>query len=183
MSLLKRLGSAPQQNDTRLDGDTSVSPTLYPAETRTPLASATISAPPPPPAEAARLASSLEQRVMNTPASAASSASGEITQQRILELSLWIVDRVQSSLGNQDDFKRTPESERLLQERFTTYYRQSGVNLRDDQVKLLYEMVNDELFGFGPIEPLLRDESVTEVMVNGPHLVYIEQRGKLMLTP
>jgi pilus assembly protein CpaF len=179
MSLLKRLGSTPQQNDTRLDGDTSA-PTPYPAETRTPLASTTISAPPPPPVETVRPASSLEQRVMNTPASV---ASGEITQQRILELSLWIVDRIQGSLGSQDDFKRTPESERLLQERFTTYYRQSGVNLREDQVKLLYEMVNDELFGFGPIEPLLRDESVTEVMVNGPHLVYIEQRGKLILTP
>jgi pilus assembly protein CpaF len=110
-------------------------------------------------------------------------SDGAITQQRILELSLWIVDRILGSLGNQTELKRTPESERLLQERFTNYYRQSGVNLSDSQVKQLYEMVNDELFGFGPIEPLLRDDSITEVMVNGPYSVYVEQRGKLSLTP
>jgi pilus assembly protein CpaF len=71
----------------------------------------------------------------------------------------------------------------MLQERFANYYRQSGVNLSDAQTKHLYEMVMDELFGFGPMEPLLRDESITEVMVNGPTMVYIEQRGKVMLTP
>ena len=53
------------------------------------------------------------------------------TEQRVLELSLWIVDRIQGSLGNQTELKRTPESERLLQERFTNYYRQSGINLSD----------------------------------------------------
>ncbi len=115
--------------------------------------------------------------------SSALTSEGGTTQQRILELSLWIVDRILGSLGNQTELKRTPESERLLQERFTNYYRQSGVSLSDAQVKHLYEMVNDELFGFGPIEPLLRDDTVSEVMVNGPNTVYTEQRGKLTLTP
>ena len=105
------------------------------------------------------------------------------TDQRVLELSLWIVDRIQGSMGNQTELKRTPESERLLQDRFTNYYRQSGINLSDAQVKKLYEMVTDELFGFGPIEPLLRDEANSEVMVNGPNTVYIEQKGKVILTP
>src|ERR1041384_6290948 len=108
---------------------------------------------------------------------------GGVTQQRILELSLWIVDRIQGSLGNQTELKRTAESERMLQDRFTNYYRQSGVNLSDVQVKKLYEMVTDELFGFGPIEQLLRDEGVTEVMVNGPNTIYIEQKGRVSLTP
>ncbi len=138
-----------------------------------------MAAPPPlPPEVIAR--PSLEQRVMS-PTGAIASA-GDVSQQRLLELSLWVVDRIQGSLGNQTELKRTPESERLLQERFTNYYRQSGVNLTDPQVKQLYEMVNDELFGFGPIEPLLRDDTVTEVMVNGPNTVYIEQRGKVNTT-
>jgi pilus assembly protein CpaF len=138
-----------------------------------------MAAPPPlPPEVIAR--PSLEQRVMSPTGAIAS--GGDVSQQRILELSLWVVDRIQGSLGNQTELKRTPESERLLQERFTNYYRQSGVNLSDAQVKQLYEMVNDELFGFGPIEPLLRDDTVTEVMVNGPNTVYIEQRGKVNTT-
>ncbi|MCS6841554.1 MAG: CpaF family protein [Roseiflexus sp.] len=109
-------------------------------------------------------------------------AGSEISQQRMLELSLWIVDRILSSLGNQQELKRSPEMERQLQEKFTLAYRQSGVNLTDEQTRQLYDMVMDELFGFGPIEPLLRDDSITEVMVNGPRAVYVEQKGKITLT-
>ncbi|MEV8508553.1 CpaF family protein [Actinoplanes sp. NPDC051475] len=39
--------------------------------------------------------------------------------------------------------------------------------------------VTDEILGHGPIEPLLRDASVNEVMVNGPHRVYVERGGRL----
>ncbi|HWP97457.1 MAG TPA: CpaF family protein [Syntrophomonadaceae bacterium] len=42
--------------------------------------------------------------------------------------------------------------------------------------------VLDEVFGFGPITPLLRDNSISEVMINGPEQVYIERRGKLEKT-
>jgi pilus assembly protein CpaF len=179
MSLLKRLGGPPQPNDTTPASSTVAPPPPPPAEPRGSVLGGGMAAPPPPP-EAVTRPSSLEQRVMP---SAAIMADGGVTQQRILEVSLWIVDRIQGSLGNQTELKRTPESERLLQERFTNYYRQSGVTLSDAQIKQLYEMVNDELFGFGPIEPLLRDDSVTEVMVNGPNIVYVEQRGKLSMTP
>jgi pilus assembly protein CpaF len=178
MSLLKRLGGPPQPNDTTPASSTVAPPPPPPAEPRGSMLG-NMAAPPPPPEAVAR-PSSLEQRVMP---STAISTEGGVTQQRILELSLWIVDRIQGSLGNQTELKRTPESERLLQERFTNYYRQSGVTLTDGQVKQLYEMVNDELFGFGPIEPLLRDDTITEVMVNGPNIVYVEQRGKLSTTP
>src|SRR6266508_5126775 len=178
MSLLKRLGGPPQPNDPA-PASSAVAPPPPPAEVRGSLMGGGMAAPPPlPPEVIAR--PSLEQRVMS-PTGAIASA-GDVSQQRLLELSLWVVDRIQGSLGNQTELKRTPESERLLQERFTNYYRQSGVNLTDPQVKQLYEMVNDELFGFGPIEPLLRDDPVTEVMVNGPNTVYIEQRGKVNTT-
>ena len=178
MSLLKRLGGPPQPNDPA-PASSAVAPPPPPAEVRGSLMGGGMAAPPPlPPEVIAR--PSLEQRVMS-PTGAIASA-GDVSQQRLLELSLWVVDRIQGSLGNQTELKRTPESERLLQERFTNYYRQSGVNLTDPQVKQLYEMVNDELFGFGPIEPLLRDDTVTEVMVNGPNTVYIEQRGKVNTT-
>ncbi|MSR64372.1 MAG: CpaF family protein [Verrucomicrobiae bacterium] len=47
--------------------------------------------------------------------------------------------------------------------------------------RLVAEMA-DEILGFGPIEPLLRDPTVTEVMVNGPDAVFIEQLGKITRT-
>jgi pilus assembly protein CpaF len=117
-----------------------------------------------------------------TPRATVTSSGSDVSQQRMLELSLWIVDRILSSLGNQQELKRSPEMERQLQEKFTLAYRQSGVNLTDEQTRQLYDMVMDELFGFGPIEPLLRDDSISEVMVNGPRSVYVEQKGKLTLT-
>jgi len=42
--------------------------------------------------------------------------------------------------------------------------------------------VIDEVLGYGPIEPLLKDDSVSEVMVNSPTQVYVERKGKLILT-
>ena len=42
--------------------------------------------------------------------------------------------------------------------------------------------VLDEILGLGPIEPLLKDESVTEIMINGPRHVFVERMGKLQNT-
>jgi pilus assembly protein CpaF len=42
--------------------------------------------------------------------------------------------------------------------------------------------VVDEVVGYGPLEPLLKDPSVTEIMVNGPHQIYVEQEGKVYLS-
>jgi pilus assembly protein CpaF len=49
---------------------------------------------------------------------------------------------------------------------------------REERVKLIEELA-DDVTGFGPLEPLLKDESITEVMVNGPTHVYIERDGKI----
>lgn len=49
-------------------------------------------------------------------------------------------------------------------------------------VPRLIEDIRDEMLGLGPIQPLLNDDSVTEVMVNGPQKVFVERLGKLDLT-
>jgi len=51
---------------------------------------------------------------------------------------------------------------------------------RTERQRLMQE-VRDEILGFGPIEPLLQDPSINEIMVNGPHQVYVERNGKLEL--
>ena len=42
--------------------------------------------------------------------------------------------------------------------------------------------ITDDILGYGPLEPFLRDETMTEVMVNGYHTIYIERRGKITIT-
>jgi pilus assembly protein CpaF len=46
----------------------------------------------------------------------------------------------------------------------------------------LFEELAADVIGFGPIEPLLNDASVTEIMVNGPKKIYFERKGRLLLS-
>lgn len=50
---------------------------------------------------------------------------------------------------------------------------------RPEKIRL-YESVCAELLGFGPLDPLLDDEAITEIMVNGAKHVYVEKRGKII---
>ena len=58
--------------------------------------------------------------------------------------------------------------------------RKIGLNL-SEQRDLVTMLLNDML-GLGPLEPLLADDAVTDIMVNGPKQVYVERKGKLELT-
>ena len=49
---------------------------------------------------------------------------------------------------------------------------------RDERRQIVRE-ISDDILGYGPLEPFLRDDSVTEVMVNGPDRIYVERSGKL----
>jgi pilus assembly protein CpaF len=49
---------------------------------------------------------------------------------------------------------------------------------RDERLRLIEDLIHD-ITGFGPIEPLLADPSITEVMVNGPNHIYVERNGKI----
>ena len=55
---------------------------------------------------------------------------------------------------------------------------QIGVT-RDERLRFIDEVI-DEITGLGPLEPLLADETITEIMVNGPRQIYIERRGKIL---
>jgi len=54
--------------------------------------------------------------------------------------------------------------------------------LSQAEQQLLAGQIVDDMLGFGPLEPLLRDDAITDIMVNGPYQVYAERKGKLELT-
>lgn len=62
-------------------------------------------------------------------------------------------------------------TQRILQE--------EGTSIRKDEKVQLLREIKDEVFGLGPLEPLLRDPGVCDILVNGPHQVFIERAGKL----
>lgn len=67
----------------------------------------------------------------------------------------------------------------LVKQRLNEMYVQSKVTLPDDIRKQIFNEILDEMTGFGPIQPLLDDPDVSEVMVNGPKKIFIEKSGKV----
>ncbi|MCB1403108.1 MAG: CpaF family protein, partial [Rhodobacteraceae bacterium] len=56
------------------------------------------------------------------------------------------------------------------------------IQLNAAELRNIVRLLVDDMVGLGPLEPLLADETVTDIMVNGPHQVYVERKGKLELT-
>jgi pilus assembly protein CpaF len=54
--------------------------------------------------------------------------------------------------------------------------------LTREERRQITKEITDDILGYGPLEPFLHDDSVTEVMVNGRDAIYIERRGKIELT-
>jgi pilus assembly protein CpaF len=54
--------------------------------------------------------------------------------------------------------------------------------LNETERRLIIQAIQDEMLGLGPIEPLLSDPSVSDILVNGPFQVFAERRGKIVAT-
>jgi pilus assembly protein CpaF len=71
---------------------------------------------------------------------------------------------------------------RTIDELLTAILEEEGMFLARGARKDIFEMVVNEILGFGPLEELLADESTTDIMVIGPDRVYVERKGKLFPT-
>ena len=82
-----------------------------------------------------------------------------------------------------DTEKLVPDQRRqVIYQNLTQIYAKTGLQLPDDTREKLFREILDEITGYGPIQTLLDDADVTEVMVNGPKQVYVEKKGKLVKT-
>jgi len=73
----------------------------------------------------------------------------------------------------------SPEVRATIEELFRTILQEEGLVLsRRDQMQL-FEAIIAEILGLGPLEPLLAEDSITEIMVNGPKSIYVERQGNL----
>jgi len=59
---------------------------------------------------------------------------------------------------------------------------QKKINLNQLEQQELVTLLLNDMLGLGPLEPLLADESITDIMINGPRQVFVERKGKLTLT-
>ncbi len=59
---------------------------------------------------------------------------------------------------------------------------QEKINLNLTEQRDLVSLLLDDMLGLGPLEPLLADDTISDIMVNGPNQVYVEQKGRISLT-
>lgn len=80
--------------------------------------------------------------------------------------------------------KRPPYRERdeFVKNNLNIAYQSLNIKLPQTIQKQLFKEILDDILGFGPLQSLLEDNTISEVMVNGPNSVYIEQKGKLVKT-
>jgi len=94
-------------------------------------------------------------------------------------------NRVQNKLLAELDTSvdpHSPEVRTTIEELFTTILAEESIVLGRAERQRLFEAIVAEILGFGPLEPLLADDTVTEIMVNGPKNVYVERAGNISRT-
>lgn len=72
--------------------------------------------------------------------------------------------------------------EKLISEIVERFLEDEGTFITKLEKQKLISEIIDETVGFGPINQLIHDESVSEIMVNGPNHVYVEKKGRLVLS-
>ena len=75
--------------------------------------------------------------------------------------------------------RHDPEKQEILIGRMNTILSKMGVRLSKAETAELTEGLLNDLLGFGAIQTLIEDRTVSEVMVNGPSVIFAEQKGKL----
>ena len=101
----------------------------------------------------------------------------KLTSADLLKFKRYLVENVSRSLEG-ETFQIGDRVE-IIKQHLNEAYVQTKVTLPEDIRKQVYNEILDEMTGFGPIQPLLDDPDVSEVMVNGPKKVFVEKNGKL----
>ena len=165
MSLLRRLegrpGARPAEQGAPEAPEAPQSPPSDEKQERPPAAAAPPVAAPPPRAEVA-------------------AAKGSKTYFR--ELKPRVQGRLIKELDPKLDVTDHEKVRQVVQQLFDKILEEEGQLLPRAERVMLFDSILAEIIGFGPIQPLLDDESVSEVMVNGPERIFVERKGKLELT-
>jgi pilus assembly protein CpaF len=100
-----------------------------------------------------------------------------------VDLKTRVQNKLLSELDPSMDISRTAEVRKTIEDLYETILAEEGIVLSRAERKRLFDQIVSEILGLGPLEMLLSDETITEIMVNGPKNIYIERKGKLERVP
>jgi pilus assembly protein CpaF len=106
------------------------------------------------------------------------------------QISSLIMDKISQDMAYDQGYIETGDPEKdkpKLQEEIARHFAalraEKGWQIKRSQAQELQGEMLDAMLGFGPIQPLLEDPGVSEIMINGPDHIYVERKGKLVLDP
>ncbi|MEN6435980.1 MAG: CpaF family protein [Anaerolineaceae bacterium] len=109
--------------------------------------------------------------------------TSNIGQDTYQDLKTRVQNKLLAGLDPSMDVTKTAEVRTTIQELFESILNEENIILTRPERARLFEQISAEILGFGPIQPLLEDDSITEVMVNGAKNIYIERKGKIYRVP
>ncbi len=109
-----------------------------------------------------------------------SSAPGRLTGQDLIRLKKYLADNLMRAL--EQEGVSADQRAAFVKQNIALVYTQTQLKLPEDLRKQIFDQVLNDLLGFGPIQSLLDDDAVTEIMVNGPKKVFVEKKGQLTKT-
>ena len=99
------------------------------------------------------------------------------------DLKTRVQNKLLAELDPSMDVTRTDDVRQTIQELFEQILTEENIVRSRPERTRLFEQIAAEILGFGPLQPLLEDATITEIMVNGAKNIYIERKGKLHRVP
>jgi pilus assembly protein CpaF len=99
------------------------------------------------------------------------------------DLKTRVQNRLLAELDPSMDVSKVGDVRGTIQELFDQVLAEENIILTRPEKSRLFEQIVAEILGFGPLQTLLEDDSITEIMVNGAKNIYVERKGKLHRVP
>ncbi|QPC80587.1 CpaF family protein [Phototrophicus methaneseepsis] len=97
------------------------------------------------------------------------------------DLKTRIQNKLLSELDPSLDITRKDDIRRQIQELFNNILAEENIVIAKSERERLFKTIVADILGFGPLESLLGDDTITEIMVNGPKNVFVERKGRITL--
>lgn len=107
----------------------------------------------------------------------------QASQDTYQDLKNRVQTKLLSTLDPTMDISKSADVRRTIQELFEQILNEENIVLSRPERARMFEQIAAEILGFGPLQPLLEDDTVTEIMVNGAKNIYVERKGKLFRVP
>jgi pilus assembly protein CpaF len=108
---------------------------------------------------------------------------GRASESSYMDLKSRVQNKLLSELDQTIDVSQKAQVRTHIEELFNSILADESLVLSRAERQRLFEAIVADILGFGPLETLLADDSVTEIMVNGPKNVFVEQKGNLSRAP